>query len=315
MADLMTTSQDPLKPSDFIHRPIRIALIAFSAFLLAFTLAMNGLSAGGGGGMFQSNQANLSDLFYLSVTPAGWTFSIWGVIYTFQVLWVILSILSIFKRGTQGYLYLTPGVLPASLFLLYIAANSMNIAWLFAFDRQVLELALVCLLAIAVPLWVLLALSIRALHHHKGQMQKEFHRGWTIAIRICLQNGIAMYATWTSIATLLNLAHVMVYRGNVSEASGSTTVLSLLLVELIVFTLIDYGIIDRYFRYLMTPYITFIVALIGSVTNGKAAADTLPQPKTTVNEHFTIGLLVIACLLLLLKLLSWIKKPIGANRV
>ena len=42
--------QDPLKPSDFIHRPIRIALIAFSAFLLAFTLAMNGLSAGGGGG-------------------------------------------------------------------------------------------------------------------------------------------------------------------------------------------------------------------------------------------------------------------------
>jgi len=311
MADQMTTSQEPLKPSNCVHRPIRIALIVSSAVLLVITLVFNGLSTGNAPGLYLSSQRNLSDEYYLSVTPAGWTFSIWGVIYLFQVLWAILSIAIIFKKGSDGYLYLTPAVFPASIFMAYMAGNSMNIAWLFSFDRKVLELALVCLFAIAFSLWLLVGISLWALHRHRGQMQKEFHWVWTSAIRVALQNGVAMYATWTSIATLLNLAHVMVYRGSVDETAGSTAVLSLLLVELIVFALVDFVVIDRYFRYLLTPYITFIVALIGSLTNGHISR--AKQPKTSINQDFTIGLLVIACLLFALKFLSWIKKPIGSN--
>jgi len=212
----------------------------------------------------------------------------------------------------------------------------MNIAWLFSFDRQVLELALVCLLAIAVSMWTAVGISLWALHRHSGQMQKEFHRVWTIAIRVCVQNGVAMYATWTSIATLLNLAHVMTYRGSVSESSASTTALSLLLIELLVFAAIDFTLIDRHFRFLYTPYITFIVALIGSLANGQTCdPNCVPKsdpncdptcelsrerppygkPKTTVNQNFTIALLAIACLVFVLKMVSLIRKPLGTNKI
>ena len=46
------------------------------------------------------------------------------------------------------------------MFLAYCAGNVMNIAWLFSFDRQVLELALVCLLAIAVSMWTAVGISL-----------------------------------------------------------------------------------------------------------------------------------------------------------
>jgi len=128
-----------------------------------------------------------------------------------------------------------------------------------------------------------------------------------------------MYATWGSIATLLNLAHVMAYRGNVSESSASTTALSLLLIELLVFAAIDFTLIDRHFRFLYTPYITFIVALIGSLTNGQTELSRErpenAEPKTPVNQNFTVALLAIACLLFVLKLVSLIRKPLGSNKI
>lgn len=298
---------------NFAHCPGRIALIISSALVLIITLAFNGLSTGSAPGLFQSNQANLSDTFYLSVTPAGWTFSIWGIIYLFQFLWLILSIAAIFVRGEDGYLYLTPPVFPAIVFAFYIFGNLMNIGWLFAFDREVLILALFFLLFIAISMWGVVAFALAAFHREQGAFRKQFHWLLTSAVRISLHNGVAMYATWTSIATLLNLAHVFVYRGEILESSASTAILSLLLVELVVFTLVDIAVIDRSFRYLVTPYITYIVALTGSVTNGQSSRAT--QPKTPVNENFTIALLVIACLLFVGKMLWWIRRPLGGVRV
>ncbi len=35
--------------------------------------------------LFPKSTGNISDTFYTDITPAGWTFSIWGFIYTWQV--------------------------------------------------------------------------------------------------------------------------------------------------------------------------------------------------------------------------------------
>ena len=37
-------------------------------------------------GIFHSNTGNISDKYYLEITPAGWAFSIWGIIYAYQVI-------------------------------------------------------------------------------------------------------------------------------------------------------------------------------------------------------------------------------------
>ena len=32
------------------------------------------------------NTGNISDKYYLEITPAGWAFSIWGIIHAYQVI-------------------------------------------------------------------------------------------------------------------------------------------------------------------------------------------------------------------------------------
>ena len=49
------------------------------------------------------------------------------------------------------------------------------------------------------------SLDSTAFYRQNGEFQKQFHWIWTAAIRTSLHNGVAMYATWVSIATLLNL--------------------------------------------------------------------------------------------------------------
>lgn len=52
--------------------------------------------------------------------------------------------------------------------------------------------------------------------------------------RLQVQNGIAIYATWTTIASLVNLSIVLNYDANVSPADAATASLSILTVLLVV---------------------------------------------------------------------------------
>jgi hypothetical protein len=49
-----------------------------------------------------SSPGDQSDKYYLEVTPAGWTFSIWGFIYAWQAAWVLYSIINIFRKTPEG---------------------------------------------------------------------------------------------------------------------------------------------------------------------------------------------------------------------
>lgn len=48
-----------------------------------------------------------------------------------------------------------------------------------------------------------------------------------------IQNGIAIYATWTTIASLLNLTIVLTYDASMSHADSATLALSVLSIVLI----------------------------------------------------------------------------------
>lgn len=49
-----------------------------------------------------------------------------------------------------------------------------------------------------------------------------------------VQNGVAIYATWTTVATMVNLDIVLIYDTNMSQTEGSTISLSILTGVLIV---------------------------------------------------------------------------------
>ena len=118
---------------------------------------------------------------------------------------------------------------------------------------------------------------------------------------VLVHNGLSIYATWCTIATLLNLAMVMTYRSahDISQQDACTTSLAILSAEIVVFLVADWVFLDRYTRYTFTPYIVLVVALSGSL-----AKNYTDGARNTI---FTLVLLGVAGVAALVKvfLLVW----------
>ena len=85
----------------------------------------------------------VSEKYTVEITPAGWTFSTWIVIYLWQLLWIILNIVAIFKKTEFGLLYRTPQILTAVFHIIIFHNFSSNIAWLFAWDQEQISVILI----------------------------------------------------------------------------------------------------------------------------------------------------------------------------
>ncbi|KAK7092766.1 uncharacterized protein [Littorina saxatilis] len=281
------------------HNGWYIALVVFNVITLIAVYVINGLSGSGPGyGLFVSSQSEQADKYKLEITPAGWTFSIWGVIYVWQALWVLYSIVNLFRKNCNGHpVYSSPFTLPPLLFGFYAVANGCNIAWIFLFDRSHVEAAFAVLLLNALLLILALAVSYKRLDATAEELVTQ-SRGFDVwLVRGFVQNGLGVYCTWTTIATLLNLAMVIAYTkgSNISAAAASTVALGVLSFLIALFVLADLLFLDRYSRYTVTPYLVVIVALVGSLTNN--------WDSEKVNSIFTAVLLGVGGVALLAKVI------------
>lgn len=270
---------------------------------------INALSSSGPDGtVFKNKTGDLSATFDTAITPAGWTFSIWGFIYAWQALWVIYSVVNICRKGQNGRAYENPRFLPYTLFIICIIVCCANIAWLITFDRQEIEASCAVLIAYGLLMYLALFSSYHALDKASPELvsQKRTKDIWLT--RALVHNGLSIQATWVTIATLLNIAMVMTYSGDklVEYHTAGTVVLAILSAELAIYSFVDFFLLDRYTRYTITPYIVVIVALSGSITKHFELGER--------NSDFRIVLLSIAAALLLLKLIVSIIKHFKKQR-
>ena len=153
------------------------------------------------------------------------------------------------RKGPEDYLYLSPRhMIPRVVYVLYIIANCGNIAWIFLWDREFIVasgvvialLAFCLLLAVGFSMWGL-SVAQPELEASKS-IKKEI---WLN--RILVQNALDIYATWVSIATLLNLAMILVYVFGVPEEDASTISLGILAAELVIYFIMDMFIFYTYY--------------------------------------------------------------------
>ncbi|CAJ0951276.1 unnamed protein product [Ranitomeya imitator] len=163
-----------------------------------------------------------------------------------------------------GWMYLKPDVFPVSFYLVWILNNILNVGWLFLWDRELLIPALVFLGVIALTNHIVLFISHRALHLH-GEWFHRQRRVELWLIRIFAQNGIAVYATWTTIACLLNFAAALTYNGGIPNSTSTTVCLSILAFEVVLWFCLENFVLDKYVRYTLTVYPVVIVALSGAL--------------------------------------------------
>ncbi|XP_011671816.2 uncharacterized protein LOC575154 [Strongylocentrotus purpuratus] len=217
-------------------------------------------------GWFLNTTGDLSDKYAISITPAGWAFSIWGVIYIWQAIWIIYVIVNIFRTNKFGKVYLNPSIVPPALLAIYAVNLVLNVTWLFTWDRQYLIVSLVVLALIAFTNYVCVIINLRAVDKHIEQLCKD-HRVDLWLNSFFITNGILVYATWTTIATLLNLSTVLTYSADLEEEVASLICLSILTVELVLYFVVDIFLLERHLRSAFMVYPVVIMASISALFN------------------------------------------------
>lgn len=263
----------------------RLGAIVCANLTFILACAFNALAASGAGtaiGLTKNTTGNISALYETPITPAGWTFGIWGIIYTQQAAWLLYGIVSIFRISQAGKLYCSPNVLPPSIYILFIINLIGNVAWLILWDGEQMIAALVMCFFMSNPLYMAISVACSTMQSYKEQLYVVGLKRDILWLRLLVQNGLATYGTWLVVATLINLVIVLHYSAGLAADKATYIAQCLLLVILVIYHCVTNFVLNMYTRYLISPYFVLIWALAGIVDK---------HPVTDGNGIFSVCLL------------------------
>jgi benzodiazapine receptor len=145
---------------------------------LANALPLNGLTTG-----------EISDRFQVYFVPAGYVFSIWGLIYVGLIAFAVYQVLP----AQQDNLRLR------SIGTLFALSCVANIAWIFLWHYEIFALTLVAMLAL---LLLLIAIYLRL---DIGRAQVPAAEKWLVHIPF------SIYLGWITVATIANVTSLLDY--------------------------------------------------------------------------------------------------------
>lgn len=158
--------------------------VGLNAIVLAVTLVVNALSATGF--VNGTTQSDVSNAYFTLITPSGFTFSIWSVIYGLLIVSLIVMYL---KRDEPYYQRAINNITP-----LFIISCLLNMTWIVMFSFVLVELSTLVILAYAV---ILALICKQLLAMHDGE-------------HFLLPLTFGLYTGWLMIATVVNVATALV---------------------------------------------------------------------------------------------------------
>ncbi|XP_054479363.1 uncharacterized protein LOC129111093 [Anoplopoma fimbria] len=288
------------------HNPGRLAAIVVSVVGFAISLVFNGLSVVGIG-PYDTTTANVSAVFDTQITPSGWTFNIWSIIYVWLIAMIIYIVAGLFRKNGYGYVYCSPAVLPYGFFISWCINLCFNIGWLLVWDQGVMIAALVFLFLVICTNYSMICFICHGLHVY-GAWLKKYHKADLWLLRVLVQNGVMIYTTWTTIATLINLSIVLTYDVKMSPTDAATVSYSVLAVVLLVWFVLENFVLDKHVRYILINYPVVIWALCGNLDKNYDAESP------SRNGIFIVVLLAVASVLFVIRivLVVWrhIRQPL-----
>lgn len=168
-----------MKRSVWVQALIVVAVLATIGMnILANALPLNG-----------QNTGEISDRFDVYFVPAGYVFSIWGVIYLGLILYAVYQALPAQRSNPRL----------ASTDVLFILSCIANIAWLFLWHYNLFPLTLVAMVSLLLLLvGIYLRLGI-------GVLDVPSSEKWLVHLPF------SIYLGWVTVATIANVTQVLEY--------------------------------------------------------------------------------------------------------
>jgi len=247
----------------------------------------------------------VSDEYNLEITPAGWTFTIWGFIYIWQFLWIGYVLFLTCKYDMDTVIF------GKWFFFLYNLASVFNALWIIIWVNEHVVWAMISLLGITVCLLTAAYIAHKYMYDVNRPINAENYGAaagtsteiedttpqWlrkSSSIRPLLfafvVNGIPFYATWCVVASHLNVGIVICYKLGMTNTNASILMLSVLTCVILGYWFLDFYRLRFYLQYTYSPYIVLIVAFTGILTNGGLDVEKRPS------SAFVLALLIIAVL-------------------
>ena len=158
-------------------------LIAFAAMVVVNWLSVVGK-------INNISPAEVSAMYPTLVTPKGYTFSIWGIIYLFLFVYVLFQLFSR-ELATDGKL--------SRVSFWFVFSSIMNAGWIFAWHYQQIIIATILMVLLLFGLTRILTLIA-------GRMS-------TFGGLISLEIPFGLYAGWITVATVANISVLLVDLG------------------------------------------------------------------------------------------------------
>lgn len=283
------------------HDVLRLFVIGLSVLMFVCMLVLSTIAGHSTDiGIFDETISEVSAKYDTNITPARQTFAIWGVIFTWQVLWLLYGVIQTCRTHVRNYLYVFPPTMPTGMYLSFIFNNVCIIIWLFMWTKEMLIVSLVFLILATASLFVALYFSFSTLYKFLGLLYKEELNTDIWLIRILVENGLAFYATWISIASILNFTIVLINNVNIDTNLAGTISLALAALGILLWFMLDSIILDKYVRYTFSPYIVLTIAFTG-ITVRNFNMSLYPR-----NSILTGVLLGLSCITLLCKIVTMI---------
>lgn len=166
------------------------------------TLAVNWLAGIGKIGNVMPKE--ISDKYFNSVTPAGYAFSIWGLIYLGLIAFSIYQALPSKAERFR------------SLRSVYILSCVANCAWIYVFHYEMLAVSLLVILVL------LMLLAVINLNARNSESTAE---------TLLVSTPFALYFGWVTAATIVNATITLLFLG-VKTSETTTTVLACVLIAI-----------------------------------------------------------------------------------
>jgi hypothetical protein len=252
----------------------RLNIVNLAAYVLnvAFTFGI------GLGGLFNlPSNGELSLKYQTLVTPVGWAFSIWSIIFLVQLLWVILQIALKQQRNSEwitkvGYNYLWVCLAQAG--------------WTLAFSNEIIALSLLFMTFILLFLWRIIFTLTTS--------QQEDTTSWK---NYCLWKfPFTIHGGWITAATAVNASVVLVAYNVASQVQFYVAIAS-------VFVLLLFAVAVIWKLSEQVVPLVLAWALFGVFVELKSATDSIISTFTDEQIQQTQYGAVVAAILILVGVL------------
>jgi hypothetical protein len=160
-----------------------------NAFAVAATIVVNGLA--NALPLNNLTTGEISDRFQVLFTPAGYVFSIWGLIYLGLILFAVFPFLPA-ERGNPRLARIGPW---------FLVASAANIAWIFLWHYEAFWWTLPAMLTLFGSLLVIyLRLDI-------GRTEVPARERWMVS------HPFSLYLGWVTVATIANVTALLYLAG------------------------------------------------------------------------------------------------------